>query len=132
MKSRLTTQLATDIPYWVAKDTFLSRFDMDDFACRDVGNVVDAYLADWFETDSSRERRFRIPPVSVHGGSTQFIGGRHRTAVLLKHLDAIPLSFDTRDMSHSDNAWVCSVVSSRIDLSLEIDLPDLPIRERLP
>lgn len=78
--------LETDIPYWVSKASFYQHFDQQDFTCRDILDVVDAYLDDWFDFDAAGNRQFMIPPVSVKNGVSQFISGRHRTAVLLKFM----------------------------------------------
>ena len=127
-----SAQLPTDILFWVSRASFLQHFDQHDFLCRDVQMVVDAYLEDWFYIDDSGSRRFKIPVVSVHSGMTQFIGGRHRTAVLLGHLDRVPLAFDTRDLDLRDREWIDVIVDSTLDPDGEFELPDLPIRIMLP
>ncbi len=124
--------LETDVPFWVSKSSFLQHFDQYDFLhWRAATNVVDAYLEDWFKVTADGARFFKIPPVGVCSGRTVFITGRHRTAVLLKHLDRVPLSFDTRDIARTDWAWVHSVVESPIETDTVIELPDLPIRSSL-
>ena len=124
--------LETDLPYWIPRSSILEQFDQDDFLCRKVRDVVDAYLEDWFCTDTAGRRCYKIPPVSVRSGRTMFISGRHRTAVLLKHLDRIPLSFDTRYITPADSEWIDSVAITRIETDTVIELPDLPIRSSLP
>lgn len=124
--------LDTDHPFWVSKSSFNRHFDQTDFMCRSVHNVVDAYLANWFHRDAAGKRYFTLPPVSVIRGSTQFISGRHRTAVLLRHLEQVPLSFDFRHILDADRTWLQSVVTAPIDLSTEIALPDLPVKVVLP
>ena len=96
--------LKIDMPFWVSKADFFQYFDQSDFLCRNVQNVADAYLDDWFHMDTSENRCFSLPLVSVNFGTTQFISGRHRTAVLLRHLDRVPLSFDFRFISSADKA----------------------------
>lgn len=124
--------LPTDVPYWVSKSSFLQHFDQRDFLCRNVGIVVDAYLEDWFHVDADGTRRFKIPPVSAISRKTQFVSGRHRTAVLLKHLDRVPLSFDTRFISDADREWIDTITAERIEPDAVLELPDLPIRSSLP
>jgi hypothetical protein len=132
MLCRLSVTLESDIPFWVTKQSFYRSFDQSDFVCRNVRNVVDAYLADWFDRENGAMPSFSLPPVSVSSGVTQFISGRHRTAVLLMHLPRVPLSFDTRRIEPSDRAWIDAVVDEPIDLNATIELPDLPIRNALP
>lgn len=78
-------------------------------------DVTDAYLAEWFHCDAEGKRYFSLPPISVNQGRTQFISGRHRTAVLLRHLEHVPPSFDFRDIRDNDNAWLHSIVITPID-----------------
>jgi hypothetical protein len=48
-------------------------------------------------------------------------------------MNRLPLSFDSRDLSESDEKWIESVASKLIDLEVEeIELPDFPIMEALP
>ena len=124
--------LETDVPWWVSKLSFLQHFDQDDFLCRHIKNVVDAYLDDWFHYGPDKTRFFKIPPVSVNIRKTQFISGRHRTAVLLRHLDRIPLSFDMRYIADADREWIHSIAATPIETHTLIELPDLPIRLSLP
>lgn len=132
MRCRPYIHLSTDVPFWVSQSSFLQHFDQIDFGRRDVLNVIDAYLEDWFCADANGARCFMVPPVSVYSRRTQFISGRHRTAVLLKHLDRVPLSFDMRYISDPDRTWMESIVAARIDTHSVIELPDLPIHSSLP
>jgi hypothetical protein len=119
-------------PFWVTKSSFYSNFNQQDFLCREVKNVTDAYLAEWFHVNTQGERFFNLPPVSVNSQDTQFISGRHRTAVLIRHLDVLPLSFDFRYLSMENKAWLLSIVAGPIVTGTAIELPDLPVRESLP
>jgi hypothetical protein len=110
----------------------LQHFDQDDFLCRHIKNVVDAFLDDWCHDGPDKTRFFKIPPVSVNIGKTQFISGRHRTAALLRHLDRIPLSFDMRHLTDADREWIHSIAATPIETHTLIDLLDLPIRSSLP
>jgi hypothetical protein len=124
--------LPTDAPWWVAKSAFLEHFDQNDFLCRHIKSVTDAYLKEWFHGGPDETRYFNIAPVSVINGKTQFISGRHRTAVLLAHLERIPLSFAMRDIRDADRDWIHSVALTPIDTHTLIDLPNLPIKQSLP
>ena len=133
MRCRLLVNLDTDIPFWVSLESFLNNFDQNDFHMRKVQNVADAYLESWFCNDTNGNRCFIIPPVSVHDGITQFISERHRTAVLMRHLKELPLSFDSRFISETDKQWIDSVAFRPIDLDADVvELPELPIKQTLP
>jgi hypothetical protein len=124
--------LPTDAAWWIAKSAFFEHFDQKDFLCRQIKDVTDAYLEHWFHDGPEQTRYFKIPPVSVINGKTQFISGRHRTAVLLPHLERIPLAFAMRDISDMDTDWIRRVALSPIEPDTLIELPDLPIRPSLP
>lgn len=111
---------------------FPLHFDQQDFMYRQVASVVDAYLEEWFHDGPAGTRYFKIPPVSVINGKTQFISGRHRTAVLLRHLECIPLSFHMRKISDADTDWIRRIALSPIETDTLFALPDLPIRPHLP
>jgi hypothetical protein len=124
--------LDSDAPWWVSKSSFFAHFDQTDFMSRKNAQVVDAYLEDWFHAASAGTRFFKIPPVSVTHGRTQFISGRHRTAVLLGHLERIPVSFDMRYIHDEDREWILRIALAPIQTDTLIELPDLPIRPSLP
>jgi hypothetical protein len=132
IKCPAIVSLDTDLPFWVTADSFNRSFCQADFASRNVLDVVDAYLKEWFDRDVDGTWLFSLPPISVNRGITQFISGRHRTAVLLRHLPRVPLSFDSRWLTHDDRTWIDAVVDEPIDMSSPIDLPDLPVRKVLP
>jgi hypothetical protein len=127
-----------DEPYWVTREKFLQHFDQDDFLCRESIVVAPSYLADWFYIQPDGTLLFMLPTISFIAGKTQFINGRHRTAVLLQYLDEFPVAFALPDK-------VASVLSAKkaqdflgrlalrpLDLHEFIELPDLCIVERLP
>lgn len=124
--------LETDVPFWISRNSFSQNFDQQDFLCRDIEHVVDAYLEEWFYSDPNGNRYFLVPPVSVRRKVTQFISGRHRTAVLLRHLENVPLSFDSRFTTKDEEDWVWSIASGPVNKGIQIELPDLPIKAALP
>jgi hypothetical protein len=63
---------------------------------------------------------------------TQFISGRHRTAVLLRHLENVPLSFDSRFTTKDEEDWLWSIAAGPVNRGIQIELPDLPINAALP
>lgn len=132
MRCLAYVDLDTDVPWWISKISFFQHFDQDDFLNRRVHNVVNAYLQDWFHDGPNQTRFFHIPPVSVSNQRTQFISGRHRTAVLLRQLDRIPLSFDMRFISDADTEWIRRTALTPIQTQGLIELPDLPLRSSLP
>lgn len=92
-----------DEAFWVPKEVFLSRFDQEDFACRECNDVERHYLDSWFYDDGGKQF-FILPVVQLIGGKTQFINGRHRLAVLLPHLDRFPVAFCFKSWGAPDPA----------------------------
>ena len=112
----------TDKPYWVPIEMFREKFCQDDFRCRDVIDVLHEYRSDWIYEINGR-RCFEIPPVVIINGCTQFISGRHRTAVLCKYLTALPIAFAEGEAVD----FAESLGLDPISMADPISLPDLQI-----
>src|SRR4051794_7759286 len=72
----------SDQPYWVSLDSFFKHFDQYDFQNRNCIDVSPVYLQDWFQASSDGTLSFILPVIQFVSGRTQFVNGRHRTAVL--------------------------------------------------
>jgi len=120
----------TDQPFWVARDSFYKHFDQSDFHFRDSQRVSWSYLSDWFFSQTHGQLHFILPTVHFVSGKTQFINGRHRTAVLLHHMNEVPMAFALGGFS--DLSVFHSLDKRQLNLSASIELPDLPVVERLP
>ncbi len=121
---------SSDEPYWVARESFMAHFDQADFLYREHVEVVPAYLDAWFTRTSTQTRGFLLPSVQFTGGKTQFISGRHRTAVLLPHLDELPVAFT--GINSPPEEFRRLLVLRRMVVGATIELPDFPINLRLP
>lgn len=121
----------TDIAYWITKDSFFKYFDQEDFKCRKVLNVSQAYLDDWFYSPNDRISFFYLPVFTLtKDGKTHFISGRHRTAVILPDIDELPISFATPMFGVTN---LLNYLDKRpLDLKELIELPDFPIVKSLP
>lgn len=124
--------LNSDEPYWVTRETFLSAFNQEDFTFREVLNIDYAYLSDWFHTKENTELYFSLPTVGVVSSKTQFINGRHRTAVLLAHLEEIPVAFAMDDLNPDARRFIENIPKRPLSLTESFFLPDLPICDSLP
>jgi hypothetical protein len=118
------------MPFWVTRKAFLEHFDQIDFLCRESKDVEASYLAAWFLTPKDGATGFLLPTVQFVAGKTQFISGRHRTAVLLPHLKDLPIAFSL--INRPPQYFLCRVTSRPLGLHEFIELPDLPIVERIP
>jgi len=121
---RLTAK--DDRAFWVTKCMFDQQFDKVDFRCREALDFESNYSCHWFESDQEGNCFFLLPTVQVVSGSTQFINGRHRTAVVLDKCDRIPMAF--AGCAAIDLAMQRQLKPVRE--SIHFELPDLPIVDR--
>jgi hypothetical protein len=127
--------VVTDEPFWVPKTIFFEHFDQNDFLCRESVDVTSSYLASWFYTPDDGKRRFELPAVHFVSGKTQFINGRHRTAVLLPYLDNLPIAFSFSSYGIPDDSLrrlINPMGLIPLNLGEQINLPDLPIVSSIP
>jgi hypothetical protein len=73
--------------------------DPVDLKCRNSGVIQDSYHADWFFEFNGRNY-FEPPPVNIEDGIIKFIDDRHRSILLSRHLDAVPLLIGNLDKDH--------------------------------
>ncbi|MEW8262888.1 MAG: hypothetical protein AB2736_11040 [Candidatus Thiodiazotropha taylori] len=116
-----------DKAFWVSLEVFEAQFDLGEYnEFRDVRVVERNYAKQWFYLDQSGILRFSLPVIDYYNGSTEFINGRHRTAVLFNELDRIPMALSQR---------ATKVLLSRSALTPlreneQFILPDLPKVDR--
>lgn len=122
--------LISDMPFWVTQEAFLEHFDQVDFLCRESKDVAPSYLAAWFHKMDDGITRFLLPTVQFVAGKTQFISGRHRTAVLLQYLKNLPIAFSLVNKPSQD--FLIRLALRPLSLHEFIELPDLPILGRIP
>jgi hypothetical protein len=124
--------LTSDVPFWVKKSDFYLHFDQNDFFDRDVLDVQDAYLNDWFNFFENGIVRFYIPVVGLLSGKTDLISSRHRLAVLLPHLEELPFAFAMAHLGPNDLVFLASIPKRPLDPSEAFWIPDFPIQDSLP
>jgi hypothetical protein len=122
----------TDIPYWFTREIFYMHFDQADFLDRDVQEVQAAYLNDWFHTTDEGICRFNIPVVSAVDGKTDLVGSRHRLAVLLPHLEELPIAVATAHLSLEAERFLDRIPKRALDRTIPFWIPDLPVYDELP
>lgn len=121
-----------DKPFWVSRKVFFERFDQADFLNRDVEDVTQAYLEDWFYYKDPECRMFYIPVVGAIGRRTDLIGSRHRLAVIIPHLEEIPFAFALANLSTESLGFLNSIPKRPLEVTEQLWLPDLPIHRILP
>jgi hypothetical protein len=118
--------IESDRAFWLSRDIFEREFDQQDFYCRNSQRVDRNYSRHWFHKDSQGNLCFQIPTVQIVSGATQFINGRHRTAVLFQEIDRLPIAFTVgpaQEMARRLGLEQLSVAEA-------IELPDLPLVDR--
>jgi hypothetical protein len=87
----------------------------------------DAYLNEWFGPPNENGIcSFSLPAVWLKGGRISFINGRHRTAVLVEHLEILPMAL-TNDAGDDHESLFNSIKYSDLSLNDLIQIPDLPV-----
>ena len=81
----------------------------------------------WFYTSSDGVRYFNLPAFFLKGGRAKFINGRHRTALLLDHLELLPMALT--QMDDESAAVLERIVQRALNLGEVLNLPDLPVLE---
>ena len=97
MRCRAALASIWETPYWVKCKEFMACIDKDDFGCRQSKVIVNMYSAEWFHPGQDDWNFFYLPTFHLQNGHALFIGGRHRTALLSKHLDFLPKAMTTID-----------------------------------
>ena len=116
---------SADRPIWIRRDDFLRFVHVQNYLCRDVQQVhPNAYLTDWFRPLEHGGVSFSLPSVYLKDGRIAFINGRHRTAVLIEHLELLPMAITNAD---ADKALFNNIKQSDLNLGTLIEIPDLPI-----
>lgn len=118
--------VSTDSPIWIKRDNFLRLVHVQNYMCRDVQQIYpDAYLTDWFRPSEHGDASFfSLPSAFLKDGRISFINGRHRTAVLVEHLELLPMAITNAD---DDKPFFNSIKQSDLNLGAPIEIPDLPI-----
>ena len=136
MKVRLQPPNAQDEFYLINVQEFMKIVDRSDLAQRNAGQIEDAYHTHWLSTNSDGIYLFHAPEFYLAEGIARFINGRHRTLVLSKHLDEIPMALTGMDVCpvlaphpHSSSVDVLSAISiCRVSTEDIFQFPDLPVR----
>jgi hypothetical protein len=98
-----------------------------DIGCREVIEVLDVYHPGWFLDDSGREVSFELPTFFLKNGKAYFNNGRHRTTVLSRYLEIIPMAVTNNTMLDIESKSALRNISCGIiKREAFIELPDLP------
>lgn len=91
-----------------------------------------AYLSDWFEVKDNGDVMFYIPVTGATGVKTDLIGTRHRLAVILPHLEVLPIAIATGHLTPEGRSLLQTIPKTPLSLSSPFWLPDFPICDSLP
>jgi len=124
MQCRVDTTAALDRPFLIKREGFMRCVDQEDLACREVANVENRYLAEWFY-ERNGARFFNLPAFYLKKQRAFFINGRHRTVLLARYLDRLPMALAQIDQE--SESTLQSLVDRPLSNGEVIFLPDLPI-----
>ena len=136
MKVRLLPPNAQDEFYLIKVKEFMGIVDELDLAQRESEEVVDAYHEHWLSECDDGIYAFHAPEFCLTNGMTEFINGRHRTVLLARHLNEIPMALTNMDgypiyesQPLTSSIEVLKKISKRKLSGEEIfEFPDLPIK----
>jgi hypothetical protein len=138
LKCRAALVSIWETPYWVKCKEFIACVDRYDFNCRESKAILDAYSAEWFYPGPDDLSFFYLPTFYLENGHAFFIGGRHRTALLSKHLDVLPMAMTTKDprsgftvkdgpLDEKSQIAFKSILHRDLALDEILVLPDMPL-----
>jgi hypothetical protein len=114
----------TDQPYWIKRDDFLQYVDRVDLFRRETRELKAAYLSRWFHRTPDGTLSFTLPAFYLEKGYALFINGRHRTSLLFRYLDLIPMSL--AEIDNESHSTLARIVSRELQPGEPFNLPDLP------
>lgn len=121
MKIKLAEKTVETDKYYLVRVFDLLAHD-NDIHRRDADVVEDYYRSDWFP-----EGDFELPAFYLQDGKVFFINGRHRTVVLSRVLDSLPMALTSIDAASAD--VLSSMVISEMNPGDEFELPNLRIEQ---
>jgi len=135
MKVKLSPPNAHDIHYLIDLPKFMEIVDQDDLARRKSKTIRNAYHQYWFDDADSAFPSFDSPVFYLDNGVARFINGRHRTLMLLRHLDCLPMAlasldgcpFMTDQPSSASVSALREISIRRINNQETFEFPCLPI-----
>lgn len=107
----------------------MANVDTADLARRDAENVFNWYHPGWFWIDDNGELYFAPPAYEFRSGHLLGINGRHRTILLYRHLEVIPMLFVRPRIWPKEK--LNEIIQQEINEGEVVELPDLPINEAL-
>jgi hypothetical protein len=128
MQCRVDITAAWDRPFLIKREEFMRCVDTENFACRDSATVQDRYLAAWFHWIDG-ECFLNLPAFYLRNGRVFFINGRHRTVLLSRHLDRLPMALTQID--RESEPTLEALINRPLSEGEGILLPDLPIVEAI-
>jgi hypothetical protein len=126
---------AQDEYYLINVIKFMSIVDENYLAQNESMEIIDTFHKYWFSRNGENEILFHPPEFYLEKGVARFINGRHRTLVLYKHMNEIPMALTNMDgypvfadSSHQLSKNVLNNIAiSKLKGDEVFDFPDLPI-----
>ncbi|WP_143477748.1 hypothetical protein [Pseudogulbenkiania subflava] len=97
MRVTLQPPNAKDEFFLICVEQFMRVVDELDLEKRKSKIIRDAYHEHWFEQCADESYQFHAPEFYLTNGVARFINGRHRTLLLSRHLEYIPMALTNMD-----------------------------------
>ena len=97
MRVTLLPPNAQDELYLIEVKELMAIIDAKDLAQRKSEIIEDAYHVHWLTPCADGSYQFHAPEFYLTKGIVKFINGRHRTLLLVKHLEYIPMALTNMD-----------------------------------
>ena len=136
MRIRLQPPTARDELHLISVRDFLAVVDNGDLSQRKNKVVKSVYHVHWFERAEDGVLLFHAPEFYLTEGVAKFINGRHRTIMLSRHLEAMPMALTNMDgypifasqPSQLSQNCLARISIRRVMDGEEFDFPDVPVK----
>jgi len=129
MKCIIKLKYATDKPYWVNRKKFYKYVDQKNLAQRESKILENCYDIGLLITKKNGEWYFEPPIIYLNNRRICFTGGRHRTIVLSRHLDVLPMALRVPNVYPFCQSVLDEIIEREIEMEEVFQLPDLETRD---
>jgi hypothetical protein len=113
---KIDLTVPSDRPYWVKWAEFERCVAEGDLASRESGKIEDWYLSKWFVRSADGDVLFSLPAFYLQESRAYFINGRHRSLLMSRYLEVIPMAVTQMDKTAVPSwtvLWIARLVLTR-------------------
>jgi hypothetical protein len=136
MRITLSPPNAKDEFHLIMVERLMALVDAQDLALRKSETIDDAYHEHWLIQCQDGSYHFHAPVIYINRGAIKFINGRHRTLVLSRHMQEIPMALASIDGSPPSTITtrtasmetLTAISRKKLTSSEAFDFSELPIK----